>query len=86
MVGVPHARLGQLVAAVSTDAAALAAARAAAPTAARPGAATAAVVPRRPVLPLTAAGKVDRAAIAELAGRAAPVRLPVAPVTRPTRR
>jgi long-chain acyl-CoA synthetase len=74
VVGVPHARLGQLVAAVGTDPAALAAARAAAPAQLAPA--------QRPRLwfsvpgwPVTAAGKVDRAAIAELAaaGRLAPV-------------
>ncbi|SDO55785.1 AMP-binding enzyme [Klenkia soli] len=65
VVGVPHPRLGQLVAAVGTDAAALAAARA--------GVAdlTAAQRPRRwfhlPRWPLTAAGKVDRRAVADLA-------------------
>ena len=66
VVGVPHARLGQLVAAVSTDPAALAAARTAAPAELAPA--------QRPRLwfsldrwPVTAAGKLDRAAIAELA-------------------
>ena len=66
VVGVPHVRLGQLVAAVSTDEAALAVARAAASTQLTPA--------QRPRLwfhvdrwPLTAAGKLDRAAIAELA-------------------
>jgi acyl-CoA synthetase (AMP-forming)/AMP-acid ligase II len=74
VVGVPHARLGQLVAAVSTDPAALTAARAAAPAELTPA--------QRPRLwlslpgwPVTAAGKVDRAAIADLAaaGRLTPV-------------
>ena len=66
VVGVPHARLGQLVAAVCTDEAALAVARAAASAQLTPA--------QRPRLwlhldrwPLTAAGKLDRAAIAELA-------------------
>jgi long-chain acyl-CoA synthetase len=74
VVGVPHARLGQLVAAVATEPAALAAARAAAPAEL-----TAAQRPRRWFCldrwPLTAAGKVDRAAIAGLAaaGRLTPL-------------
>jgi acyl-CoA synthetase (AMP-forming)/AMP-acid ligase II len=69
VVGVPHARLGQLVAAVATDPAALAAV---------PAELTPAQRPRRwflvPQWPLTAAGKVDRAAVAELAatGRLTP--------------
>ena len=74
VVGVPHPRLGQLVAAVSTDPAALAAARTAAPAALAPA--------QRPRLwfsldqwPTTAAGKLDRAAVAELAaaGRLTPL-------------
>ena len=74
VVGVPHPRLGQLVAAVSTAPAALAAAR----TAASAGLAPA----QRPRLwffldrwPVTAAGKLDRAAVAELAaaGRLTPL-------------
>jgi long-chain acyl-CoA synthetase len=74
VVGVAHPRLGQLVAAVSTDRAALAAARSAAPAELTP-----AQRPRlwfsMPGWPVTAAGKVDRAAIAELAaaGRLTPV-------------
>jgi long-chain acyl-CoA synthetase len=73
VVGVPHPRFGQLVAAVLPDRAAVVAARAAAralPTAQRP---------RRwfalPSWPVTGAGKVDRAAVAELAasGRLEPV-------------
>ncbi len=76
VVGVPHARLGQVVAAVVTDRSAVAAARAAtrelAP-AQRPRLWF--VVPRWPV---TAAGKVDRAAVAELAGSG---RLPAVPHT-----
>ncbi len=73
VLGVPHPRLGALVAAVLTDPAALARARAAARTELNP-----AQRPRRwfalPSLPLTGAGKVDRAAVAELAaeGRLAP--------------
>jgi long-chain acyl-CoA synthetase len=66
VVGVPHARLGQLVAAVCLDPSALAEARAAAAAELTPA--------QRPRLwfcvdrwPVTAAGKVDRAAIAELA-------------------
>jgi long-chain acyl-CoA synthetase len=66
VVGVPHARLGQLVAAVCLDPAALAEARTAAVAELRPA--------QRPRLwisvdrwPVTAAGKVDRAAIAERA-------------------
>jgi acyl-CoA synthetase (AMP-forming)/AMP-acid ligase II len=74
VVGVAHPRLGQVVAAVCTDPAALAAAR----TAAREQLAPA----QRPRLwfhlprwPVTAAGKLDRAAIAEFAasGRMTPV-------------
>ncbi|MGZ4566636.1 MAG: AMP-binding protein [Blastococcus sp.] len=74
VVGVPHPRFGQLVAAVGTDRAALAAARSAASRLLSPS--------QRPRLwlhlpkwPLTRAGKVDRAAIAELAaaGRLTPV-------------
>jgi long-chain acyl-CoA synthetase len=74
VVGVPHSRLGQLVAAVFTDPAALVAARAAAPATLAP-----AQRPRlwfhAPRWPVTAAGKLDRAAIAELAssGRWTPV-------------
>ena len=67
VVGVAHTRLGQLVAAVFTDVAALEAARARAPAELAPA--------QRPRLwfhlprwPTTAAGKVDREAIAELAG------------------
>ena len=67
VVGVPHPRLGQLVAAVFTDRDALSAARAAAPARLAPS-----HRPRRwflvPRWPVTAAGKVDRAALAELAG------------------
>jgi len=66
VVGVPHARLGQLVAAVCLDPTALAEARSAAATELTPA--------QRPRMwfsvdrwPVTAAGKVDRAAIAELA-------------------
>jgi long-chain acyl-CoA synthetase len=74
VVGVPHARLGQVVAAVVTDPSVPAAARAA-------GLAELSVAqrPRRwfhlPRWPVTAAGKVDRAAITELAtsGRLAPL-------------
>jgi acyl-CoA synthetase (AMP-forming)/AMP-acid ligase II len=66
VVGVPHPRLGALVAAVLTDPAALPRAREAARRELAP-----AQRPRRwfalPRLPLTAAGKVDRAAVAELA-------------------
>jgi acyl-CoA synthetase (AMP-forming)/AMP-acid ligase II len=66
VVGVPHPRLGQLVAAVGTDPAALARARARTrtelPPAQRPRLWFS--VPRWPVTP---AGKVDRAAIAALA-------------------
>ena len=65
VVGVPHARLGQLVAAVSTDEAALVLARAAS---------TQLTPAQRPRLwfhvdrwPLTDAGKLDRAGVAELA-------------------
>ena len=73
VVGLPHPRFGQLVAAVLPDPAAVRAARAAAkqlPVSHRP---------RRwfvlPRWPLTAAGKLDRAAVAELAatGRLDPV-------------
>ncbi|WP_158548819.1 AMP-binding protein [Blastococcus sp. TF02A-26] len=73
VVGLPHPRLGAVVAAVLTDPATLPRAREAARTALDP-----AQRPRRwfalPQLPLTAAGKVDRAAVAELAadGRLAP--------------
>jgi acyl-CoA synthetase (AMP-forming)/AMP-acid ligase II len=66
VVGIPHARLGQLVAAVATDPAVL--------TAAREGGLPELTAAQRPRLwfslsrwPLTAAGKVDRGAIAELA-------------------
>lgn len=66
VVGVPHARLGQVVAAVCTDRAALSAARPAAQELAP------AQRPRLwfllPHWPVTPAGKVDRAAIADLAG------------------
>jgi long-chain acyl-CoA synthetase len=81
VVGVPHPRFGQLVAAVSTDPAALAAARAAAAALLTPA--------QRPRLwfhlprwPTTAAGKLDRAAVAELAaaGRLTPI-----PLTCPRR-
>lgn len=74
VVGVPHPRLGQLVAAVGTDPAALAAAREAAR-----GELAAAHRPRLwfqlPSWPVTVAGKIDRAAIAELAaaGRLTPL-------------
>ena len=74
VVGVPHARLGQLVTALATDPAALAAARAAAPAEL-----TSAQRPRLwfslPRWPVTAAGKLDRAAIAEAAasGRLTPL-------------
>jgi acyl-CoA synthetase (AMP-forming)/AMP-acid ligase II len=64
VVGVPHPRFGQLVAAVSSDGAVLAAARAAAPAVLSP-----AQRPRLwfhlPAWPVTPAGKVDRAAVAE---------------------
>lgn len=67
VVGVRHPRLGQLVAAVFTDRHALAAARSAALSRLAPS-----HRPRRwflvPRWPVTAAGKVDRAALAELAG------------------
>jgi acyl-CoA synthetase (AMP-forming)/AMP-acid ligase II len=75
VVGVPHVRFGQLVAAVSTDPAALAAARSSGPAELSSA--------QRPRLwfsldrwPLTAAGKVDRAAVAEAAasGGLTPVR------------
>ncbi|MGY1740147.1 MULTISPECIES: AMP-binding protein [unclassified Blastococcus] len=66
VVGVPHPRLGAVVTAVLTDPAALPRARAAARARLAP-----AQRPRRwyalPALPLTGAGKVDRAAVAELA-------------------
>lgn len=74
IVGVPHARFGQLVTAVSTDPAALAVARTTAPVELAPA--------QRPRLwfhlerwPVTSAGKLDRAAIAELAaaGRLTPL-------------
>lgn len=74
VVGVPHPRFGQLVAAVGTDLAGLAAARAAAG-----GLLSPAQRPRLwlhlPRWPVTAAGKVDRAAVEELAaaGRLTPV-------------
>lgn len=81
VVGVPHARLGQLVAAVSTDPAALAAAREAAPAELTP-----AQRPRRwfsvSGWPVTAAGKLDRAALAEAAGAG---RLTPVPRASPTR-
>ncbi|MEI4273887.1 AMP-binding protein [Klenkia sp. LSe6-5] len=68
VVGVPHPRLGQLVAAVGTDAEALAAARATGLPEL-----SAAQRPRRWVhldcWPLTAAGKVDRTAVASLAAQ-----------------
>jgi long-chain acyl-CoA synthetase len=66
VVGVPHPRLGAVVAAVLTDPATLTRAREAARTTLEP-----AQRPRRwfalAQLPVTAAGKVDRAAVAELA-------------------
>jgi len=74
VVGVAHPRLGQLVAAVFTDYAALTATRTAVKAELAP-----AQRPRRwfhvPSWPTTAGGKVDRAAIAELAasGRLTPV-------------
>ncbi|WP_051683495.1 AMP-binding protein [Blastococcus sp. URHD0036] len=77
VVGLPHPRLGALVAAVLTDPAALPRAREAARTTLDP-----AQRPRRwfalPQLPVTATGKVDRAAVAELAadGRLAPAGTP----------
>ncbi|NYJ06979.1 AMP-binding protein [Petropleomorpha daqingensis] len=73
VVGLPHARFGQLVAAVLTDRTAVPAARAAAGELPPPQR------PRRwfclPRWPVTEAGKVDRAAVAELAaaGRLDPV-------------
>ena len=77
VVGVPHPRFGQLVAAVSTDPAAAAAARAAARTVLAPA--------QRPRLwfhlprwPVTAAGKVDRTAIAEAAASDRLTRVPQA--------
>lgn len=77
LVGVPHPRFGQLVAAVGTDREGLAAARAAAPKLL-----TAAQRPRLwlhlPDWPVTAAGKVDRTAIAELAAAGRLTRLPAA--------
>jgi acyl-CoA synthetase (AMP-forming)/AMP-acid ligase II len=80
VVGVPHARLGQLVAAVFTDAAALTAARAAAPAELTP-----AQRPRLwfhlPAWPVTTAGKVDRSAIADLVASGG-----VAPAPRPAPR
>ena len=67
VVGVPHPRLGQIVAAVVTDAAAVPGARAAARLAL-----TSAQRPRAwfhlPQVPVTSSGKVDRAAVALLAG------------------
>ncbi|SEO61050.1 AMP-binding protein [Trujillonella endophytica] len=77
VVGVPHPRLGAVVAAVLADPAAVGAARAAARAELAP-----AQRPRRwfalPHLPTTGAGKVDRAAVAELVaeGRLAPVGAP----------
>ncbi|WP_157944056.1 AMP-binding protein [Blastococcus atacamensis] len=74
VVGVPHPRFGALVTAVLADPAALAAARRAARTELPPG-----QRPRRwfvlPRFPVTGAGKVDRAAVADLvaSGRVAPV-------------
>lgn len=74
VVGVPHPRFGALVAAVITDPAAVAAARRASrtglPSGQRPRLWF--VLPR---LPVTDAGKVDRAAVADLvaSGRLAPV-------------
>jgi long-chain acyl-CoA synthetase len=75
VVGIPHARLGQLVVAVSTDPAALADARTAAPAELTSA--------QRPRLwfsldrwPLTTAGKLDRVAIAELAAAARLTPLP----------
>jgi acyl-CoA synthetase (AMP-forming)/AMP-acid ligase II len=66
VLGIPHPRLGALVAAVLTDPAALGRAREVARAQLAP-----AQRPRRwftlPSLPLTAAGKIDRAAVAELA-------------------
>lgn len=81
VVGVPHPRLGQLVAAVCTDAAALATARTAAPAELAP-----AQRPRRwfhlARWPVTAAGKLDRAAVAELAAAGRLTALPRAASTR----
>ncbi len=77
VVGLPHPRLGAVVAAVLADPAGLARARAAARAELAP-----AQRPRRwfalAQLPLTGAGKVDRAAVAELAaeGRLAPAGAP----------
>jgi long-chain acyl-CoA synthetase len=75
VVGVPHARLGQVVAAVCTDRAALTRARAAAPAELAP-----AQRPRlwfhTPRWPVTAAGKVDRTVIAELATSGRLTRVP----------
>ncbi|MGY1914184.1 AMP-binding protein [Blastococcus sp. SYSU DS0973] len=74
VVGVPHPRFGALVAAVLADPAALAAARRTARTGLPSG-----QRPRRwfvlPQLPVTGAGKVDRATVADLvaSGRLAPV-------------
>jgi long-chain acyl-CoA synthetase len=80
LVGVPHARLGQVVAAVVTDPSTAAAARAAGLAELSP-----AQRPRLwfhlPSWPATAAGKVDRAAIAELAasGRLTPLQRATSP-------
>jgi len=66
VVGVAHSRLGQVVAAVATEREAVTAARSAArelPPAQRPR-----LWFHLPRLPVTSAGKVDRQAIAELAG------------------
>jgi long-chain acyl-CoA synthetase len=80
VVGVAHPRLGQVVAAVVTDRAALTAARAAAhelDPAQRPR-----LWFSLPRWPVTAAGKVDRVAVAELAGSGGltPVPLNAGPV------
>ena len=73
VVGVPHPRFGALVAAVVPDPAAVAGARRASRTGLTPGQRPRLwfVLPR---LPVTGTGKVDRAAVAELAasGRLAP--------------
>jgi acyl-CoA synthetase (AMP-forming)/AMP-acid ligase II len=75
VVGVPHVRLGSVVAAVVTDVAIVDRARAAAREALSP-----VQRPRSwlhlPRLPMTPAGKVDRTAVADLAGAG---RLPVVP-------